>query len=183
MSFRTWVDQQVADAEARGVFDDLPGAGKPLELSDDGDFTDKWVRDYVRRSGESFEDALPAPLRLRKEAERLAQGAEKAPSESELRAAVKDLNRRIMDWRRLPVGPPVYVKLVDEEQLVAAWRAARERVARELAAAARQAAAARAGGSGRPRWRSLRRRRALRRHHRVIECRFCVRGEATGGGR
>src|SRR5215472_2062392 len=159
MSFRTWVDQQVADAEARGVFDDLPGAGKPLDLSQDGDFTDKWVRDYVRRSGESFEDALPTPLRLRKEAERLAQGAEKAPSESELRAAVKDLNRRIMDWRRLPVGPPIYVKLLDEEQLVATWRAARERVARERAAAAREAAAARAGGGSRPRWRPLRRRR------------------------
>src|SRR5215472_12706925 len=168
MSFRTWVDQQVADAEARGVFDDLPGAGKPLDLSDDGDFTDTWVRDYVRRSGESFEDALPTPLRLRKEAERLAQGAEKAPSESELRAAVKDLNRRIMDWRRLPVGPPVYVKLVDEEQLAVAWRAARERVARERAEAAREAAA-RAGGSGRPRWRPLRRRRALRRGHQVID--------------
>ena len=126
MSFRTWVDHQVADAEARGVFDDLPGAGKPLDLSGDGDFTGKWLRDYVRREGASFEDALPLPLRLRKESERLAGAAAGFPSEAAVRAAAADLNRRIMDWRRIPVGPPVYVRLVDADALAAAWRAGRE---------------------------------------------------------
>ena len=131
MSFRSWVDQQVADAEQRGVFDDLPGAGKPLDLSDDGGFTDKWLRDYIRREGASFEDALPLPLRLRKESERLAETIAGFPSEAAVRAAASDLNRRIMDWRRIPVGPPVYVKLADEETLVAAWRAARDKAAAE----------------------------------------------------
>ncbi len=124
MSFRSWVDQQVADAEERGVFRDLPGAGKPLDLSGDGDFTDRWLRDYVRREGASFEEALPLPLRLRKESERLAEAAPAFASEEALRAAVADLNRRIMDWRRIPVGPPVYVKLADEEALAAVWRQA-----------------------------------------------------------
>lgn len=126
MSFRSWVDQQVADAEDRGVFDDLPGAGRPLDLSGDGDFTDKWLRDYVRREGASFEDALPLPLRLRKESERLAETIASFPSEAAVRAAAADLNRRILDWRRIPVGPPVYVKLADAEALAAAWRQARE---------------------------------------------------------
>jgi hypothetical protein len=125
-SFRSWVDQQVADAERRGVFDGLPGAGKPLDLSGGGDFTGKWLRDYVRREGASFEDALPLPLRLRKESERLAETAASFPSEAAVRAAAGDLNRRVTDWRRIPVGPPVYVKLADEEALVAAWRQARE---------------------------------------------------------
>ena len=133
MSFRTWVDQQVAEAEARGVFRDLPGAGKPLDLSGDGDFTDRWLRDYIRREGVSFEDALPLPLRLRKESERLTEAAASFPAESALRAAAADLNRRIMDWRRIPVGPPVYVKLADEEALVATWRQAQS-VARQQAA-------------------------------------------------
>ena len=94
--------------------------------------------DDVRREGASFEDALPAPLRLRKESERLARaaGAGEPPSEAALRAAVADLNRRITDWRRIPVGPPVYVKLADEEALVAAWRQARARPAAADAAAA-----------------------------------------------
>ena len=30
MKFNTWIDQQVAEAERRGLFDDLPGKGKPL---------------------------------------------------------------------------------------------------------------------------------------------------------
>ena len=131
MSFRSWVDQQVADAEARGVFQDLPGAGKPLDLSGDGDFTDRWLRDYVRREGASFEEALPLPLRLRKESERLTAAAPAFPAEAALRAAAADLNRAIMDWRRIPVGPPVYVKLVDEEALVTAWREARAQARRQ----------------------------------------------------
>jgi hypothetical protein len=145
MSFRSWVDRQIADAQERGVFDDLPGAGQPLDLSGDGDFTGKWLRDYVRREGASFEDALPLPLRLRKESERLAETIASFPSEAAARAAASDLNRRIMDWRRIPVGPPVYVKLADEEALAGAWRQARDAVvAQRREQAARDAAAARA---------------------------------------
>jgi hypothetical protein len=133
MTFRSWIDQQVHDAEARGAFRDLPSAGKPLDLSGDGDFTDRWLRDYVRREGASFEEALPPPLRLRKESEQLAGAAASFPTEAALRAAAADLNRRIMDWRRIPVGPPVYVKLADEEALVAAWRAAQSEARRQAA--------------------------------------------------
>jgi hypothetical protein len=156
MSFLSWVDQQVADAEERGVFRDLPGAGKPLDLSGDGDFTERWVREYVQREGASFEDALPLPLRLRKESERLAESAADFPSEAALRAVIADLNRRITDWRRIPVGPPVYVKLCDEEALSAAWREAR---AQRQAAAGQAAPQAGLPPAGRAGW--LRR---LRRH-------------------
>jgi len=155
MSFRTWVDQQIADAEERGVFRNLPGAGKPLDLSGEGDFTDRWVREYVQREGASFEDALPPPLRLRKESERLAEAAAGFPSEAAVRAAAVDLNRRILDWRRIPVGPPVYVKLCDEEALAASWREAR---ARRLAAAEQAAQQAGPPAPGRRRAGWLRRR-------------------------
>jgi hypothetical protein len=152
MTFRTWVDQQVADAEARGVFRDLPGAGKPLDLSGDGDFTDRWLRDYVRREGASFEEALPLPLRLRKESETLARAAASFPTEAALRAAVGDLNRRIMDWRRVPVGPPVYVKLADEEALAAAWREAQSQARQQAAERAPHQAAQPPRGRVRLRW-------------------------------
>jgi hypothetical protein len=160
MTFRSWVDQQVADAEERGVFRDLPGAGKPLDLSGDGDFTDRWLRDYVRREGASFEDALPPPLRLRRESERLAQEAGQFPSEAAVRAAAADLNRRIMAWRRIPVGPPVYVKLADAGALAAAWRDARAGRLR-LAGDAGEAQAAGARRRRRRRWTGLPRRRLL----------------------
>ena len=75
MSYTSWIDQQILDAEKRGVFDNLPGAGKPLDLKpDDGaDYGAAWVRDYARREGVSPEDFLPTPLKLRREAERLAE--------------------------------------------------------------------------------------------------------------
>ena len=30
MSFTSWIDQQINEATERGLFDNLPGAGKPL---------------------------------------------------------------------------------------------------------------------------------------------------------
>jgi hypothetical protein len=127
MKFNTWIDQQVADAERRGLFDDLPGKGKPLNLKPgaaDGDYGAQWVRDYAHREGVPVEEMLPTPLRLRREMERLAQTAGEFRSEAEVREAAADLNRRIVEWRRIPVGPPVHVRLVNADDLVALWRKA-----------------------------------------------------------
>ncbi len=127
MKFNTWIDQQVAEAERRGVFDNLPGAGKPLNLrpgAADGDYGQAWMRDYAQREGVPAEDMLPTPLRLRREIERLAETAGEFRSEDEVRAAAADLNRRIVEWRRIPIGPPVHVRLVNADDLVSRWRAA-----------------------------------------------------------
>jgi hypothetical protein len=133
MKFNTWIDQQVADAERRGVFDDLPGKGKPLNLKPgaaDGDYGAQWVRDYAHREGVPVEEMLPTPMRLRREIERLAQTAGEFRSEAEVREAAADLNRRIVEWRRIPIGPPIHVSLVNADNLVALWRkAAAERAA------------------------------------------------------
>src|ERR1700742_895075 len=125
MSFPSWIDQQVADAERRGVFDDLPGAGKPLNLrpgAADGDYGQAWLRDYARREGVAAEEMLPTPLRLRREMERLAETAGEFRSEAEVREAAADLNRRIVEWRRIPLGPTIHVRLLNAADLVARWR-------------------------------------------------------------
>jgi hypothetical protein len=126
MSFTSWIDQQILDAEKRGVFSDLPGAGKPLELNRDGDadYGQAWIRDYARREGVSPDEFLPTPLRLRREIERLAETVADLRSEQEVREVVGDLNRRIIEWRRMPVGPPVFVRLADKDEMVGRWRAA-----------------------------------------------------------
>lgn len=142
MSYTSWIDQQIADAERRGLFDDLPGAGKPLNIKPgaaDGDYGQAWLRDYARREGVAPEEMLPTPLRLRKEVERLAESAGEFRSEAEVREAAADLNRRIVEWRRIPVGPPVHVRLVNADDLVDRWRTAR----------AQRDAAARAAGQDR----------------------------------
>lgn len=124
MSFRSWIDQQISDASERGAFDNLPGTGKPLRRRGDQDNPDAWVLDWVRREGVPTEELLPTPLRLRKEAATLADCVPEFASEQEVRDCVAELNDRIMEWRRLPIGPPIFVPLVDIEAMVAKWRAA-----------------------------------------------------------
>ena len=124
MSFGSWVDQQIAAAQERGAFDDLPGTGKPLPRRALSDDPQAWLNDYVRREGVSPEDLLPAPLRLRKEIERLPETVARLRSEQDVREVATELNRRIVEWRRFPEGPPIHLRLVDADELVATWRAA-----------------------------------------------------------
>ncbi len=124
MSFSSWIDQQITEAAERGAFDDLPGAGKPLPRRADSDDGQAWLREYLRREGISPDVLLPEPLKLLKERERLAAEAQDLRTEQEVRDAAADLNKRIMRWRRIPVGPSVFVPLVDGDAMVALWRAA-----------------------------------------------------------
>lgn len=125
-SFPTWIDQQIAEAERRGVFDNLPGAGKPLPPRRESDFTQAWLRDKLHREGVPTEEMLPTPLRLRREGERLTSGPLSLRSEPEVREAVAELNSRIRHWwRNSTDGPPIPVPLVREDQAVASWHQAR----------------------------------------------------------
>jgi hypothetical protein len=122
ITFTSWIDQQISEAEERGLFDNLPGEGKPLPHPGEADFGEAWLGDWVRREGVPAEQLLPTPLRLRKDAERLAEQVSDFRNERGLREAVAELNERIMDWRRLPLGPPIFVPLVDEDLMVGRWR-------------------------------------------------------------
>jgi len=122
LSFTSWIDRQISEAEQRGVFDNLPGMGKPIPRR--GDDTQAWLRDKLRREGVPAEELLPTPLKLRRQAERLAADLPGLRSEQEVRDTVAELNRQIIDWRRNAVGPPIFVPLVDQEAMVARWRTA-----------------------------------------------------------
>jgi hypothetical protein len=121
ISFTSWVDQQISEAAKRGAFDDLPGVGQPLPKRPDAD-GQTWLRDYLRREGVSAEELLPTPLKLRKEIERLADTVQGLRSEQEVREVVAGINRRILEWRRIPDGPPVFLPLVKADAMVSRWR-------------------------------------------------------------
>ncbi|MGI9007786.1 MAG: DUF1992 domain-containing protein [Streptosporangiaceae bacterium] len=125
MSFGSWIDEQIRQAEERGAFDDLPGAGKPLPQRNE-DAAQAWLREYLRREGIAADELLPAPLKLRKEIERLGENASALGSEDEVRAVARELNQRIIAFRRFPAGPPVFVPLADTEAMVRRWREARQ---------------------------------------------------------
>jgi hypothetical protein len=125
MSFTSWIDEQIAAAQERGAFDNLPGAGKPLPKRREADDGLTWVRDLLKREGLSTDELLPTPLKLRKQSERLAESVQELQSEQEVRGAVAELNRQIAQWRRIPDGPPIFVRLVDADEMVARWREGR----------------------------------------------------------
>jgi hypothetical protein len=124
MAFTSWIDQQISEAEQRGAFDNLAGAGQPLPKRKEADDGQAWLREYVRREGVSTDELLPAPLRLRKEIERLAEAVPGLSCEQEVRDVAGELNQRILAWRRIPLGPPIFVPLVNTEDMVTRWREA-----------------------------------------------------------
>jgi hypothetical protein len=126
------VDAQVRDAIARGEFDNLPGAGKPLKLPDRHD-PDWWVKQLIER--EKITGVLPPALGLRKEDAELDAALDREPTEEGVRRVVDDFNRRVVEARRqLQGGPPVVTPTRDPDAEVAAWQARRaERRARARA--------------------------------------------------
>ena len=157
MNFTSWIDQQISEAEERGAFDDLPGTGKPLPDRGENDDGLDWVREWLRRENVSPEVMLPAPLRLRKESSRLAETVHDLGSEQEVRDVVADLNHRIMEWRKIPIGPPIFVPLVDKEKMLSRWR--EHQPAWPPPSAAADTSPARAAAPARW-WRRLSRRRS-----------------------
>ncbi|GAA3287541.1 DUF1992 domain-containing protein [Dactylosporangium vinaceum] len=119
--YESHIDRQIREAQERGDFDDLPGAGRPLP--DRGELYDEdwWVRDLARREG--LPGGIPPTLRLRREVEDLPEGLAKFRTEDSLRRAVAELNVRIDRAKRsLMEGPPTVLRPLDADALVARWR-------------------------------------------------------------
>ncbi len=155
MGYESWVDRQIREAEQRGEFDNLPGAGKPLKGLDGPRDDDWWVKGLMAREQLSF--VLPTSLALRKEVEDLPKTVQPLWREDDVREVVDDLNARIVDARRRPTsGPPVFIKTVPVDEVVASWRL--QRAARPATAPGAEAADVDStGGPARRRW--FRRRR------------------------
>ncbi|MFI2435598.1 DUF1992 domain-containing protein [Streptomyces sp. NPDC018693] len=124
--FESWVDKQIRDAQRRGEFDGLTGAGRPLPTGTDTTYDELWwVKRKMAREGLSV---LPPALALRKEAEDALAAAYAAPSERAVRRIITDVNVKIRDMMfRPPPGPPLGMKPYDVEAVVAEWRERRER--------------------------------------------------------
>lgn len=154
-----WVDLQVKQAMERGEFDDLPGAGKPIEGLDKDYDPDWWLKKLIER--EQITGVLPASLQLRKDDAALDALLDRQRTEDEARRHVEEFNERVIAARySLPEGPPLITMPRDVDETLAAWRARRAaRAAREAEDAVRRRAAADAERPRR-RWFGRRRRRA-----------------------
>ncbi|QCD55625.1 DUF1992 domain-containing protein [Streptomyces hawaiiensis] len=121
VDFESWVDKQIRDAEARGEFDRLPGAGEPLPPEVESTYDELWwVKRKLAREGFSV---LPPALALRKEAEDALEAALAAPSERIVRKIIDEINPKIREMMfKPPPGPPLGKKPYDVEDVVRQWR-------------------------------------------------------------
>jgi hypothetical protein len=127
MSFETWVEHQISQSVARGDFDDLPGAGKPLPRRSDDETVYDWVLEKARKENLDVFGMLPPGLALRKEREDLPRRAAGLPTEAAVRALVEDYNARVQAFWRRPQESrwsPV-PGLADVGDVVAGWQATR----------------------------------------------------------
>ncbi|MFI9812872.1 DnaJ family domain-containing protein [Saccharothrix variisporea] len=123
VGFETWVERQIREAQEKGEFDGLPGAGKPLSgLAGPHDEL-WWVKEKVRREEGTV---LPPTLQLRKEAAEAREAAGRAASEEEVRRILGEINAKITEAIRKPMsGPPLNLMTFDVEHVVREWRISR----------------------------------------------------------
>ncbi|WP_030678805.1 DUF1992 domain-containing protein [Streptomyces sp. NRRL B-1347] len=121
VSFESWIDRQIREAEERGDFAALPGRGRPLPDDANAAYDELWwVKRKLAREGLSV---LSPTLALRKEAEDVIAAAADAPSERVARRLVTELNEKIREaLRRPPPGPPLGLRPYDVDEVARAWR-------------------------------------------------------------
>ncbi|MDM7991241.1 DUF1992 domain-containing protein [Arthrobacter sp. zg-Y877] len=142
-------DYLVRDAMARGDFDNLKYAGKPIPNLGDGHDPDWWIKGLMQR--ENVTGLGPQAILLRTEDAELDARLDTRWTERQVREIVEDFNARVIDARRqLEGGPPVITQPREVEREVQRWRD------RKAAAAENEAAAAPVPEQRRPWWKRRR---------------------------
>lgn len=147
-----YVESAIQIALRRGDFDNLPGAGKPLDGLGGHHDPNWWIRRKIET--DNLTGLGPPALMLRDENRRLNSDLDLLGRESDVRTVVEDFNARVRAARRqLLGGPPVVTPVRDVEHEIAKWRERREaRAAAAAAQAAEELAAAIGADARRRRW-------------------------------
>ena len=120
LHWESWIDRQVREADERGEFKDLPGAGKPIPDLDKPHDEMWWVKRKLRDEGLSY---LPPSLALRKEASEARAAALHAPSEAEARRIIEDINETIREANRTGIrGPSLMLVPFNVDRILQEWR-------------------------------------------------------------
>ncbi len=134
------IEKIIREAIERGEFDNLPGTGKPLDLSD-ADDPDWWVKRLIKREHLDTSGGLPGVFGLRRERESFPESLLDLTTEASVREVLEDYNRRVKVDRisNLPAkgaAMPVIAPLVDVDAMVARWAARRAELLAQAQAAA-----------------------------------------------
>lgn len=115
------VEASIQVAIRRGEFDNLPGAGKPLEGIDKPHDPDWWIRQKIER--ENLTGLAPPAIQLRNEHRAMDDTLDGFWREEDVREHLEEFNKRVKYARmQLQGGPPVVTPLHDIDEDVRAWR-------------------------------------------------------------
>ncbi|MFA9430885.1 DUF1992 domain-containing protein [Egicoccus sp. AB-alg2] len=124
MSWESWIERQIREAQERGEFEGLPGAGRPIADLHAPRDENWWIKKKLERERIA---ALPPALAIRHERDEAMQRVTEARSEAQVRTIVEALNARI---RRVNAtvtsGPSTSIGVLDVDAVVAAWRRGRD---------------------------------------------------------
>ena len=118
------IESAIEAAARRGDFDDLPGAGKPLDLPDTDD-PDWWVNQRIASGDIDSEALLPVVVLLRKEYERRDETLAALPDEKAVREYAADFTERVHEDRRANPFQRMLAPAWDADDAVARWRQVR----------------------------------------------------------
>ena len=116
-------DNRIRDAQERGEFDNLPGAGKPIPDIDQPYDPMWWVKKKVREEGVNV---APPGVLLQQEVDRALADLPSLTTEQQVRELVASLNRKIRRANATNIqGPASTLTAINEERAVQRWRRAR----------------------------------------------------------
>lgn len=120
-------ERKIREATERGAFENLPGAGKPLDLRGAND-PNWWVSQFIEREGLDPLATAPTVLGLRREAQGFPDSLAHVADEGTVRAMLESYNARVKRDRLHPsldLPIPILAPLVEVDAMVERWRKAR----------------------------------------------------------
>ena len=120
LSWESFVERQIREAQDAGEFDNLPGFGQPIAGLDEPDDDLWWVRNLLKRERLSL---LPPSLEILRTVERRLENIIRLRSEEQVRRAVGRLNDEIRKANfAITWGPASTIGPLDVDDIVARWR-------------------------------------------------------------
>ena len=122
-SWMSHIERQIAKAQAEGQFENLPGAGKPIEGLDRPHDEMWWLKQFLHREELSI---TPGALELRRDVETTFARLPSLRFESEVRRIVTELNERIRQTNAtVTSGPASNIAPYDVDEVLARWKSSK----------------------------------------------------------
>lgn len=119
VSWETFVERQIREAQEAGEFDNLPGFGKPMPELDEPDDDLWWIKNLLQQEKLSI---LPPSLEIHRTVERELKTTMRLPTEAQVRRAVARLNDQIRKANfAITWGPPSTIGPLDVDEIVGRW--------------------------------------------------------------